>query len=143
MKRRFALLATVAIVVLLTVLIVAFSERSLGPGVVAHGVSPDGVEMFVVQRSNWGGWANLRNFFDDPWFTTRFICRTADGTWKSYYYWHEDTSWLGRDRLVLDTNASKAVVYRGNVAVMRFRWDTGEFQITRPYADGVPALLGR
>jgi hypothetical protein len=92
--------------------------------------------MYVLQQPNWGDWGNIRGFLDDPWFTTKFICRTADGVWKSYYFSHEDRYWRGRGRFVLDTNAFRAVLYRGNDAVVSFQWDTGSYQITRPYADG-------
>ncbi len=92
--------------------------------------------MYLLQQPNWGGWANLGRFLDDPWFTTRFVCRTADGVWQSYYYSHEDTFWWRRGRFVVDTNASQAVLYRGKDAVLRFQWVTGSYQIIRPYADG-------
>ena len=123
--RLRTLIVIAAVVVLLVTILIVVSWR--GPRVVARAVSPNGAEMFVMQEPNW---------FGDPWFTTRFVVRTADGVWNSYYYSHEDTYWWGPGRFVLETNASRAVVYRGTNAVIRFQWDTGIYQITRPYADG-------
>lgn len=82
-----------------------------GPRVVGRAVSPDGVEMCVVQRCNWGG---------EP-FTTSFFCRQPGSNWAWFYFDHQDWYW-GYSQASLDTNAKVAIFYRGTNEAIKFDW---------------------
>ncbi len=96
---------------LLAVLVVAVVRHLNGPRLVGRAVSPDGVEMCVVQRCNWSG---------EP-FTTSFYCRYPGSNWAWFYYDHEDWYW-GYSSASLDTNAMLATFYRGTNAAIKFDW---------------------
>jgi hypothetical protein len=81
-----------------------------GPRVIGRIVTPDGVEMCIVQR-----W----NIVEDPFFSTMFVYRKLGGAWKGFYYHHEDDFW-GRSDVTLDTNLHTAVFYRTNTPAVTF-----------------------
>lgn len=84
-----------------------------GPRWVGHAVSPEGVEMGVLQECNWSG---------EP-FTTRFVFRQPGGAWAAFYYDHQDDYWR-KSRVWLDTNAGLAWFYRGAKPAVTFAWRT-------------------
>ena len=68
----------------------------VGPRNVTHVVTPDGVEMKIVQRLEGFG------------FKTGFLHRrTNESSWDWSYYDHEDSYW-GRARVALDTDLKVA-----------------------------------
>lgn len=81
------------------------------PRIIGRAIAPDGTEMAIVQKCNWSG---------EP-FTTSFFYRRPNERWAWLYYNHEDDYWH-MSRVVLDTNAQKAVFYRGAVPAVTFRW---------------------
>ena len=111
----------VFLAVALAVSLVLFLRHVSGPRIVARAVAPDGTEMCVVQKCNWGA---------EP-FTTRFVFRKPGGTtWGSFYYDHQDVYW-GTSRVVLDTNVGVAVFYRGNSPAVTFAWATEIYTLHR------------
>src|SRR5438552_18043330 len=91
--------------------IAVFVRHVSAPRVVARAVSPDGVEMCIVQQCNWSA---------EP-FTTSFVYRRPGGQWGRFYFDHQDIYW-GRSRVSLDTNAQRAVFYRGGSPAVTFSW---------------------
>lgn len=90
------------------------------PRVVARAITPEGVEMCVVQHCNWN--AEL--------FTTAFYYHQPGTNWGWFYYDHEDGYW-GSGRVKLDTNARVAVIYRGNQPAITFDWATETYTLQR------------
>ncbi|HNU51124.1 MAG TPA: hypothetical protein PKJ98_09540 [Verrucomicrobiota bacterium] len=70
------------------------------PRIVARAVSPDGVEMCIVQECN---------FSTEP-FTTSFVYRKPGADWGWFYFDHEDWYW-GTGRVSVDTSNQVAVFY--------------------------------
>ncbi len=91
-----------------------------GPRIVARAVAPDGTEMCIVQKCNWGG---------EP-FTTSFYYRKPGGTWGWLYYDHQDWYW-GTSEVSLDTNAAVATFYRKNKPAVTFAWGTEKYTLLR------------
>ena len=114
-------LALIVLVGLLLVVLTVLSRYVTGPRVVGRAVTPEGIEMCVVQRLNWG---------EDPFFSTRFIYRKPGGVWKGFYYHHEDDFW-SRSRATLDTNTQTAVFYRNNKPAITFAWRREEYVMHR------------
>jgi len=90
------------------------------PRVVGRAVTPDGVEMFIVQQCNWSA---------EP-FTTYFVYRKPGAEWRKFYYDHQDIYWH-RCRASIDTNAHVAVFYRGRSPAVTFAWDTETYTLHR------------
>jgi hypothetical protein len=88
--------------------------------IVGRAVTPEGVELCVVQRCNWNG---------EP-FTTAFVYRKPGGQWNWFYYDHEDWYW-GHARIVLDTNASVAKIFRRDTEAITFDWSTETYTMHR------------
>jgi hypothetical protein len=91
-----------------------------GPRVIGRAVAPDGTEMCIVQKCNWSA---------EP-FTTSFLYRTPKGQWGWFYFDHQDWYWSS-SRAVLDTNAHKAVFYRGHSPAVTFDWTTETYTLHR------------
>jgi hypothetical protein len=81
------------------------------PRIVGRSVTPEGVELCVVQKCNWEA---------EP-FTTSFVFRKPGGQWGWFYYDHQDWYW-GHARIVLDTNSGVARVFRGETEAITFNW---------------------
>ena len=92
-----------------------------GPRVVGRAVSPEGIQMCIVQR-----W----NLWEDPFFSTKFVYRKPGGSWKDFYYHHEDDFW-GHSTVKLDTNSHTAVFYRTNAAAVTFDYLTETYIMHR------------
>jgi hypothetical protein len=134
---RFRIIIVSSVILLVAMLILVMGKGSGGPRVVARAVLPNGVEMYMLQQPNCRSLVDIRALLDEPWFTTRFVYRSADGVWRSYYYWHEDTYWWRRGRFVVNTNSSMAVLFRGKDALIRLQYDSGLYEIIRPDANGI------
>ena len=91
-----------------------------GPRVVARAVSPEGIEMCIVQRCNWSV---------EP-FTTRFFYRKPGTDWIGFYYDHQDWYW-GSGTVSLNTNLHEAVFFRDGVPVVTFDWDVERYTLHR------------
>ena len=110
-----------SILALAFVLLLAwFIKHINGPRVVARAVAPDGTEMCIIQKCNWGG---------EP-FTTSFYYRKPGGQWGWFYYDHEDWYWSGA-KVSLDTNASVATFYRKGKPDVNFAWNTETYTLKR------------
>jgi len=81
------------------------------PRIIGRAVAPDGTEMCLVQKCNWSG----------ELFTTSFFYKRPNDRWAWLYYDHQDDYWRS-SRVVVDTNAQKAVFYRGNSPAVTFLW---------------------
>ena len=90
------------------------------PRLVGRAVAPDGTEMCIVQECNWSA---------EP-FTTSFVYRRPGGEWGRFYFDHQDTYW-GRSRVSLDTNAQRAVFYRGGSPAVTFSWPSETYTMHR------------
>ena len=90
------------------------------PRIVARAVTPDGIEMCIVQKCNWSG----------ELFTTSFYYRKPGGEWLWHYYDHQDGYW-GGSRASLDTNARVAVFYRGRTPAVTFAWAAETYTLHR------------
>jgi len=111
----FGIMATVVVVV------VGSSIRHIStPRVVGRAVAPDGTEMCIVQECNWSA---------EP-FTTSFVYRRPGGQWGRFYFDHQDIYW-GRSRVSLDTNAQRAVFYRGGSPAVTFSWPSETYTMHR------------
>ena len=81
------------------------------PRIIGRAVAPDGTDMCIVQRFNWSG----------ELFTTSFYYKRPNDQWRWHYFDHQDDFWHS-SRVTLDTNAQKAVFYRGNSPAVTFLW---------------------
>jgi hypothetical protein len=88
------------------------------PRVVGRAMTPDGVELCVVQ--NWNA---------EP-FNTSFVFRKPGGQWGWFYYDHEDWYWR-KARIVLDTNACMARIFRGDTEAIAFAWKSETYTMHR------------
>jgi hypothetical protein len=88
--------------------------------VVGSVVAPDGTEMRIIQKFNWSA---------EP-FTTHFVFRKPGGTWRGFYYDHQDGYWR-TSRATLDNNKSVAVFYRGSEPAVTFNWATETYTLHR------------
>jgi len=101
---------------------IALSLRHmLSPRVVARAITPDGVELCVVQESG-------RDF---PPFRTSVVFRKPNTNWGWFYYDHEDWYWR-TGRISLDTTTRVATIYRDGEPRVTFKWDTERFTLMRP-----------
>lgn len=119
MKVRVRIVFAILAVALTAGVVLGFRHLS-GPRVVARAVTPDGVEMCIVQQCNWNA---------EP-FTTSFMYRQLGGVWRRFYYDHQDTYW-GSGHASLDTNARVAVFYRGSSPAVTFDWATETYTLHR------------
>lgn len=100
----------------------AFEVRhAWSPRVVAHAVTPEGIELCVVQESG-------RDF---PPFVTSFVFRKPGANWDWYYYDHEDWYWSA-GQFSLDTNNRVATAYRAGEPCLTFNWNTEFYTLRRP-----------
>ncbi len=106
------------------------------PRVIARAVAPDGTEMCLVQRCNWGG----------EMFTTSFYSRKPGMGWGWFYYDHQDNYW-GRSRVELDTNSGRAFFFRDEKKAVTFAWRSETYTLHRwnrveegPQRRGPPGL---
>jgi len=90
------------------------------PRIVARAVSPDGVEMCIVQECN---------FSTEP-FTTSFVYRKPGADWGWFYFDHEDWYW-GTGRVSVDTSNQVAVFYRAGSPAATFAWGTETYTLHR------------
>ena len=118
--KDFTRLALIGLAFAFVRLIGWFIKHINGPRVVARAVAPDGTEMCIVQKCNWGG---------EP-FTTSFYYRKPGGPWGWFYYDHQDWYW-GAATLSLDTNAGLATFYRKKKPAVTFAWNTEIYTLIR------------
>ena len=104
----------------LVVGVVSCVNHISAPRVVGRAVAPDGTEMCIVQECNWSS---------EP-FTTSFVYRRPSGQWRRFYFDHQDVYW-SISRATLDTNAQRAVFYRGNSPAVTFAWTTETYTMHR------------
>ncbi len=90
------------------------------PRIVARAVTPEGIEMCIVQRCNWSG---------EP-FTTSFVFRKPGGRWGWFYYDHQDTYW-GSGHALINTNTALAVFYRRGAPAVSFDWAAETYTLHR------------
>jgi hypothetical protein len=102
------------------VLLALWLAHALSPRIVAHAVTPDGVEACVLQKFNGGG---------EP-FTTSFVFRKPGGPWKWFYYDHQDWYW-GSGRVALDTTSNIIVIFRGKDPAITFDWNQELYTLHR------------
>lgn len=119
-RRTKVVLATLAAFVLVSYLVISFLWHIDKARIVARAVSPEGVEMCIVQECNWSA---------EP-FTTRFVFRKPGTNWGWFYYDHQDWYWR-TGRVVLDTNSRTARFYRGNKPAVTFQWETETYTLHR------------
>ena len=112
------ILAAAALAIVLGVL--TFVAHLTGPRVVGQAVSPEGVEMCVVQRYNWSG---------EP-FTTSFVFRKPGKNWGWFYFNHQDSYW-GNSRVVMNPSNQTAVFYRGTAPAVTFDWASETYTLHR------------
>ncbi len=99
----------IAIVLASLSLCVLIFHYIVSPRLVAHVITPDGIEMCIVQRLTSEG------------FQTSFYFRNRTGPWGFFYYDHEDNYW-SRAHSSLNTNLKVATFFRNNVPVITFDW---------------------
>lgn len=116
-KRISIILSSIFLVV---AAVVAFLAHIAHPRVIARAVTPDGIELCMVQECNW----NL-----EP-FTTSFVYRKPGSQWRWFYYDHQDMYW-GSARVTLDTNTDTAIFYRGSSPAVTFHWDLEIYTLHR------------
>src|SRR5207249_2819322 len=101
--KDFTRLALIGLAFAFVLLIGWFIKHINGPRVVARAVAPDGTEMCIVQKCNWGG---------EP-FTTSFYYRKPGGPWGWFYYDQQDRYWGVRHRQIAATRNSGARAAQG------------------------------
>jgi hypothetical protein len=112
-----------ALIILVVIVVAAtglFCWHIRVPRIVARAVTPDGIEMCIVQQCNWS---------PEP-FTTSFVYRKPGTGWRWFYYDHQDNYW-GGGRVLLDTNTHVAVFYRGSSPTVTFAWDKEIYTLQR------------
>lgn len=114
---QFAIIAGVIALILCTAV---FVRHISGPRIVARAITPDGVEMRVIQRCNWNA---------EP-FTTGFYFRKPGGQWGWFYFDHQDWYW-SRAPVRIDTNAGKAVFFRKGSPAITFAWSNEAYTLHR------------
>ncbi len=119
MRVRTCIILAILLIIMAVSLGMALRHVS-GPRVVARAVAPDGTEMCIVQKFNWG--VEL--------FTTSFVFRRPGGRWGWFYFDHQDLYW-GSGGISLDTNTSTAVFYRGSAPAVTFLWKTETYTLHR------------
>ena len=119
-RRRIILIGAASTFLLFSYFVISFLWHIDKPRIVARAVSPDGVEMCIVQECNWDG---------EP-FTTRFVFHKPGTNWGWFYYDHEDWYWR-TGRVVLDTNSKTARFYRKGKPAVTFKWDTETYTLHR------------
>ena len=98
----------------------SFLRHISKPRIIGRAISPDGVEMCIIQECNW----------DFELFTTSFLYRRPGTEWGWFYYDHQDGYWR-TSRVSLDTNAKIAVFYRGRSPTITFDWGSDTFTLHR------------
>lgn len=116
MKRFLLIVVAIALVLVLA----TWVHRLNTPRVIRRAVAPDGTEMCIVQKFNWSG----------ELFTTSFYYKRPNDRWCWHYYDHQDDYWRTSD-VLLDTNAQKAVFYRGNSPAVTFFWAAEAYTLHR------------
>jgi hypothetical protein len=119
MRRAFKILIVAAIAALVfgSALVIRHIASSR---IIGRAVTPEGVELCVVQKCNWDG---------EP-FTTAFVYRKPGGPWNWFYYDHQDWYW-GHARIVLDTNSTVAKIFRRDTEAITFDWATETYTMHR------------
>jgi hypothetical protein len=105
---------------LLVIAGVLFLRHALAPRIVARAVTPDGIEMCVLQRCTW----------DVEFFNTCFVFHKPGQPWKWFYYDHEDDYW-GTARFTLDMDGRVATVYRRGKPAITFDWQRELYTLHR------------
>ncbi len=113
---RFFWRSVIVISVLVLIVIgTAYIYRGGFKRTVARAVTPDGIEMRVMQTQKWD---------DLPWLNTHFLYRKPGDVWKVCYYNHEDSFWWSCP-VSLDTNNKVALFIRKGKksrGSIRFNW---------------------
>lgn len=119
MSLRAKILTLAALGFLLVGLILGIRHLN-GPRIVSRATAPDGTEMCIVQRFNWGA---------EP-FTTSFVYRRPGGAWGRFYFDHQDDYWSSGE-VALDTNRGVAIFYRGHAPAVTFDWANERYTLHR------------
>src|SRR5690349_19248065 len=101
--------------------VAAFLHRMANPHRVAWAVTPDGVELCLIQR--WNGMSDL-------FFTTTFAVRHPGTNWLTYYVHHEDSYW-DRAAMDLDVDRRLARVSRSGEPVITYDWRRRSYSLRR------------
>lgn len=107
------------------ILVALLIQHLANPRIIARVVTPDGYDLCLLQRPNWG-WGSG----GDPFFTTTFAFLKPGTNWQTFYYNHEDSYW-GGGRVELDTNAHIARFYRGRALSVTFAWRSETYTLHR------------
>jgi hypothetical protein len=116
-KRASAILFLFLAVLLVSMIFLGHISH---PRTVARAMTPEGIELRIVQECNWS---------IEP-FTTSFVYRQPHQNWQWFYYDHEDLYW-GTGAVSLDTTNHVAVFYRGSTPAVTFHWDSKIFTLHR------------
>ena len=119
-RPKIALMSAGIAFLLFAYIVISFLWHIDKPRIIARAVSPEGVEMCIVQECNWSG---------EP-FTTRFVFRKPGTNWGWFYYDHQDWYWR-TTRVVLDTNSKTARFYRGKELAVTFQWGSETYTLPR------------
>jgi len=119
-RKKVVLGAVTLAFLLFSYVIISFLWHIDQARIVARGVSPEGVEMCIVQECNWNG---------EP-FTTRFVFRKPGTNWGWFYYDHQDWYWR-TGHVILDTNSKTARFYRNAKPAVTFQWDNETYTLHR------------
>jgi len=112
MNRNRWIVLSIALAGLIPVMVLFY--RFVSPRILARAVSPDGVEMCLVQDFNWDG--------GEP-FTTSFVFRKPGRPWGRFYAGHQD-SYFVTAQVSLETNARVATFHVRTNPFVKFAWDS-------------------
>jgi len=129
-RRRTLRVCALGFAVIVGVLVVwLLPGRMVGPRIIGRTLTPDGVEMCIVQQTS---------FKEFPWFKTSFVVRQPGADWRRFYVHHEDHFWVA-SRVSLDTNAHIATFNRGGSPAIAFAWATGAYTNLYRYRADAPS----
>lgn len=113
MKRRWIVLPLAAALLIGGALLL---EHLFRPRIVVSATMPDGTEICIHQFFTWT---------TEPFYTSVFSKKNG-GSWRWFYYDHQDNPWLS-GRIDLDMTNNVAVIFRGQTAVGAYSWTNDTF----------------
>lgn len=119
-KTRWIRQVSVTFVVASIAMLGLFLWHIRKPRIVARAVTPDGVELRVIQGCNW----------DPEGFYTSVYYRKPGSPWGWFYYDHQDIYW-GSGRAEVNPQAKRITIYRAGRVTATFDWETERFVLLR------------